>query len=641
MEKIMKVISGIKEFVIRRKIVSGIIVGVIVVGGYFGYQYIGGSATVAQYITKTATRGVIMSSISGAGQVSASDAIDLKPKVSGTVVSVKFGVGDTVKEGDLIAKLDTRDALNTVSEAKISLETAELDLQELLTDKTSITQAQNDVEDAKYSLEKLKLQQVSDQTSAENTLRKANETLAKAYSDAYTDLVNAFLDIPDVVTDVHDILFSNGISQNEVAANSSTNAGALLTVISSNNWEEHQTEANLIDIAQDSYTVMKGSYDASFSAYKTIDRTSDHANIENVLMNTITMTKGLSDTLKATTNMFDYWVSYCTDHNLRVYTTVNTYRARLSTYTSQTNSHFSTLTSIGQTIQNSKDSAVAAEVDIQKIATLNPLQLAQSERDLKAKEDKAMDLIGGPSEVDIKTKQLSVDQRRSALTTAQQALDDHYIYAPFDGIIAAADIKKGDEASSGTIIASLIGHQQMAEITLNEVDVAHVQVGQKAVMEFSAVEHTSVSGEVAEVDIAGSVSQGVVSYGVKIMFDKNNEQIKPGMSTDVTIITDSKSDVIIVPLSAVKTVRRQSTVQVLENGSPVTKEVTTGISNDTMVEIVSGLTEGEEVIVQTIASGSSAAAPSSSTQQSSIGGSTQRAPAESGDAVRQMRMLSR
>jgi HlyD family secretion protein len=200
----------------------------------------------------------------------------------------------------------------------------------------------------------------------------------------------------------------------------------------------------------------------------------------------------------------------------------------------------------------------------------------------------------------VRNKKLAIQQKENDLTTAQQNLNDYSIKAPFAGLISVVNVSKGDEVSGSTVIAQLITQQKIAEITLNEIDTASVKVGQKATLAFDAVKDLSITGEVVEIDTIGTVNQGVVSFTIKIAFDVQDERVKPGMSVSANIITQSKADVWQVPLNAIKTQGDSSYVEVLVNNQPQQKTVTTGISNDSMIEIINGLTENDEVITQTI-----------------------------------------
>ena len=130
-------------------------------------------------------------------------------------------------------------------------------------------------------------------------------------------------------------------------------------------------------------------------------------------------------------------------------------------------------------------------------------------------------------------------------------------------------------------------------------------MGNKATLTFDAIDGLNITGQVAEIDAIGAVTQGVVTYNVKIVFDTQDERVKSGMSANATIITDVKTDVLMVSNAAVKTDNNSgSYVQTLDSaGKPQNLPVVVGLANDTDTEITSGLNEGDKVITQTINSG--------------------------------------
>jgi HlyD family secretion protein len=110
----------------------------------------------------------------------------------------------------------------------------------------------------------------------------------------------------------------------------------------------------------------------------------------------------------------------------------------------------------------------------------------------------------------------------------------------------------------------------------------------------------------------GTVSQGVVTYTVKIGFDTQDDRVKTAMSVSAAIITDIKQDVLLVPNAAVKKSNNEQYVEILENNIPRYQAVEVGLSNDTMTEITSGLKEGDKVITQTITGNTTSTAKTSS-----------------------------
>jgi RND family efflux transporter MFP subunit len=195
-----------------------------------------------------------------------------------------------------------------------------------------------------------------------------------------------------------------------------------------------------------------------------------------------------------------------------------------------------------------------------------------------------------------------------------------------DGTVNAVNIKNGDDLaniSSGSsrqtpiIIGDL--NTLKAYISVNEVDISNVSVGQKVVLKFDAIDGLSLTGKVEKMDSLGTISSGVVTYNVTIGFDTIDPRIKPEMSVSTSIITDVKQDVLIVPVSAVKTQGGKTYVEVLNSGTtPEQKTVEIGASNGTDTEIVSGLSVGDKVVTQTINS-STTTSTTSSQQRGGLG----------------------
>lgn len=300
-----------------------------------------------------------------------------------------------------------------------------------------------------------------------------------------------------------------------------------------------------------------------------------------------------------------------TQHSIRVNTQANTHLNSLASYNSKINSTLSSLLSARQAIDSDNQ-------------TINTAQRTITERQQSL--DK---LNAGTDALDLESAQLSVRQRQIALADAQQNYAKYALRAPIAGTIAAVSLVKGDQAGSGTSAVTIVSPQQLAEITLNEVDVAKVKLGQKATLSFDAIEGLTLTGTVADIDGIGAVSQGVVSYGVKIVFDTTDPQIKPGMSVSAAIITSVKQDVLMVPTSAVSgaTVGQTATVQVMQNGVPTPRVVTVGVSNDTNSEVSGNIAEGEEVVTQVIQ-------PTTSSNQTRTTGGTSGLPFIGGGNVR-------
>ncbi len=554
----------------------------IIAGGYFGYQSLTKGKNTVRYATAAVEKGTLIASVSNSGQVSSLNEADIKAQVNGEILNLYIANGDEVKKGELIAKLNDTDLKKAVVSAQLSLETAQSDLDQLLSppDELDLFQAENAL------------------TKAYDSKIKAEEGIENGLKDAFNSVTNIFFDLPTIVTTARDVLYGYDIAKSEIA-------------ISDYDWNEtvyknsfgptDRTDLELfIRDAEDDYRVARIKYDQNLKDYKNTDYYADSQTIENLLNETADTTKAISQVIKSEINLLDFVVDYFSSYDRRIYSGITTYRTNLQSYYSKTNGYLQSLYSVQNSLKNDRQALVDAELSVK-------------EKELSLEKLKEV-----PDELAIRTKELTVQQKEDALASAQKDLENSYVYAPFDGAVSEVKSKKGDSVSKGTVIANIITEQKIAEISLNEIDAAKVKVGQKTTLTFDALSDLSISGKVIEIDAAGTVTQGVVSYGVKIAFDTQDDRIKDGMSLTADIITDSKPDVLVLPNSAIKSQGNSYYVELVEapeemkqqllanvSGvilpqAPKMQTVETGLSNDLYTEIISGLKEGDIVVTSTI-----------------------------------------
>ncbi len=217
------------------------------------------------------------------------------------------------------------------------------------------------------------------------------------------------------------------------------------------------------------------------------------------------------------------------------------------------------------------------------------------------------------AEAQYKNQQLVLAQAQTALNAAAQnlKLNSPTLTAPIDGVVTGFSLQPGQVISTGSssdtstssssqTVAHIVS-DALPTITVNltEIDVTKVNTGDKATITLDALPDKTYTGYVLSIDTAGSVSSGVTSYPAVILFDTDVEQVLPNMSAQASIMTDSKTDTLIISSSAISTKNGVSTVQVMKNGVPTTVTVETGIASSTQTEILSGLSEGDEVVTST------------------------------------------
>ena len=156
------------EYVGAHKIISLIILLVIVGGGYEIVHSFQSTSTPTQYVLGTVQKGTVLSSVTGTGQVSTTNQVNLQAQASGTVTYVGVQAGDTVKQGKLLVELDDRSAQKALRDAETNLQSAQLALQKLQEPPTTadVTTLKNDIANAKSS-----------EDSAAETVKEAYTTL--------------------------------------------------------------------------------------------------------------------------------------------------------------------------------------------------------------------------------------------------------------------------------------------------------------------------------------------------------------------------------------------------------------------------------------------------------------------------------
>jgi multidrug efflux pump subunit AcrA (membrane-fusion protein) len=156
-------------------------------------------------------------------------------------------------------------------------------------------------------------------------------------------------------------------------------------------------------------------------------------------------------------------------------------------------------------------------------------------------------------------------------------------------------------STSGFVVISSLSHLQVTS-QVAEADAGKVKVGQKATVTFSAADVT-VNGTVTGLDVEDTVTNNVVEYGVTVSLVDPPTSLKLGQTASVSITTGTKSDVLSVPTSAVTTVGTRHSITVRKNGKDSVVQIQTGLTGDSTAEVISGLSEGDVVVIPSSSGG--------------------------------------
>jgi len=610
--------------------VTLIIIGVLV---FIGFKIFGNkSSTSTKYTMSAVATGNITNYLSTTGQVVVSDEYDVKSLAEGTVSNVYKKKGDNVKKGDTILKIDSSSLIKQLRSAQLNLANAQNSYAKAIAPKSALTlaQANASLQNAKDSLEKLKASQVTTLESAKTAQSNAETSLNSTYDTTLNNIDTAFAGFANVINDSRKILYltdtilPQDITGNSTTDNSLINMNTIWNVEIPKYWSDilsstafdldtdKSTLENLLKKATADYKNAKIIYDKNVINYRNLSKTSSNEEIKSFLTIGIETAQSITDSIRSLNNVYNYYIDYNNQRHRTLYASVNSYSNTLKTDTSSATNYLSSLTSSQSNITSSETNLQNAVNNLNTLKKTQPMDLVASQNSLKIQEESYKESNEGLTDLEKRSYQLSISQAQASVTDIESSISDCTVKAPFDGSIAKMNVSVGDETTSSTSMATIISSHSMAQLTFNEVDVAKIKVGQKSTLTFDAIDDLSLTGTVADVDTMGTVSSGVVSYNVTIAFDTEDSRIKPGMSVTANIILENKSDVVVVPNTAIKTSGDISYVEVFENNSkavdgaviesstvPTKKEIVAGLSDDTNTEITSGLVVGDIIITKT------------------------------------------
>jgi len=203
------------------------------------------------------------------------------------------------------------------------------------------------------------------------------------------------------------------------------------------------------------------------------------------------------------------------------------------------------------------------------------------------------------------------------------------IRSPIDGVVLSRDVEQGQTVAASlnapklfTIARDLTKMQVLADI--DEADIGQVKAGMNVQFSVDAWADSVFSGVVKSIRVQPNTSNSTVTYTAVISADNSNMLLLPGMTATAEIITSGAENVIVIPSRALRfrpqlpqksgnqnaqenrqtggRNRGQTAVWVLENGAPVERQIQTGERSSLLIEVKSGLSEGDKVIIaQTLA----------------------------------------
>jgi HlyD family secretion protein len=204
-------------------------------------------------------------------------------------------------------------------------------------------------------------------------------------------------------------------------------------------------------------------------------------------------------------------------------------------------------------------------------------------------------------------KQYAVDQALAdvqkaqlQVQLAQRQLDKAQIVAPLDATVAAVNIKEGEATGTAPAVTLVDTSQLHIDITVDEIDIAKVQVGQPVSVTLDALPGVELTGKVDRIASTSTTVNGVVSYAVRLVIDKTDAALRSGMTANASIVLETHQNALLAPNWAIrrdKQTGKSYLTLLVDNKTTHEVEVKTGLRNDNFSEILSGASEGQVVVV--------------------------------------------
>jgi HlyD family secretion protein len=224
-------------------------------------------------------------------------------------------------------------------------------------------------------------------------------------------------------------------------------------------------------------------------------------------------------------------------------------------------------------------------------------------------------VAGGPQPSDLAVAQAQVASAQAALDLAKLAVDQATLTAPFAGVVAELNLQAGEvpsQARAPLVLADLSSYH--VDVTVDEVDVSRLAAGQPVTLTLDALPGLALPGVVEGISPLATANTAVTSYQVRVTTAAREPRLRAGMSANADIVVARKQNVLLAPRRAVRNDRgrlvadlpRDPAVCALPADQRTAsvdleqREVTTGLSNEQVIEIVAGLDERTCVFVEGI-----------------------------------------
>jgi len=208
-------------------------------------------------------------------------------------------------------------------------------------------------------------------------------------------------------------------------------------------------------------------------------------------------------------------------------------------------------------------------------------------------------------ESEIRAQEEVVKEALNSFNLAKLNYEYSFIRSPISGVITSRPVKIGEGVNKGSLVATIVSTESMyIEAFIDEADVARVRTGQVVNVTMDSYPGRIFRGEVFRISpVVLGGKQETRTFEVRVRLTEGDVHIKPGMSADIEIIVESIPDVIVIPSQSIVEREGKRYVYTVRDSRAHQRLVNTGRFNWTFFEVLSGINEGDEIIVNPEVSG--------------------------------------
>jgi HlyD family secretion protein len=484
--------------------------------------------------TVTVVRGAVADISSVTGSVQPVQSVDLAFAAGGRIASTPVRVGDEVVIGQTLASLDNFELSARLHDAQANVLAQRIRLDELQRGTRADEIAEIAIKEAEFN--------------------KAQQDLENAYDDTQDVLIAAYADATDAVrVQIASLFNSTGTAPEPRYELTFQCAGVCDQDISLAESLRAQSEVALL---------------------WWLDELNDISSLtsEQELVDSLANAREYLQTAK---RMLDFVDAVLNNPGVQLSsTTLATYRTSVSTAQMSISTALTSVTTQHQAI-------LSAQLTADRIA--NELALKRA----------------GSTPEEIATQEAILLSAQAQAQRIRALMAKNIIRSPISGIVTRQDAKVGQTAVINEPLISVMSGQELEiEANVPEVDIGPLMIGDRVAITVDALPDEQFSGSLVSIEPAETIVGGVVNFKVKVMFDVSDERLKSGMTVNLDIESRKVEDALVIPVYAVFSENGSTYVKVLHGRAIEEVDITTGArSRDGMIQVISGLVEGDEVVI--------------------------------------------